>query len=78
MNYFHAQGQPDQDIHHCTSHRDGDWIIWRCPYCQSYERRYNWVTNEMRVRTGGSEALHAGMNTQQQNMEALTMGLSPN
>lgn len=78
MNYFQVQGQSEENTHQCTSHREGDWIIWRCPYCQGYERRFNWVTNEMRTRRGGSEAQHTGMNTQNQNMEALTTGLSYN
>lgn len=78
MGHFQVQGSTDQTTHQCTSHREGNWTIWRCPQCQGYERRFNWVTNEMRVRTGGSEALHSGMNTQSQNMEALTTGLSYN
>ena len=50
-----------EHIHQCTSHREGDWTVWRCPHCPGYERRYNWLTNRMKVRTGGSTALHSGM-----------------
>ena len=71
------EGLPS-DIHHCTSHRDGDWIIWRCPRCEGYERRYNWRTTEMRVKRGNSEAQHTGMSTREQNMEALQRGGSLN
>lgn len=78
MGHFQAQGSTDQTHHQCTSHQEGNWIIWRCPQCRGYERRFNWVTNEMRIRNGGSEALHTGMSTQSQNMEALTAGLSYN
>lgn len=66
------------DIHHCTSHREGEWIIWRCPQCEGYERRYNWKTREMRIKRGNSEAQHTGMNTGMQNMEALKRGGSLN
>jgi hypothetical protein len=60
------------DTHHCTSHRDGDWITWRCPQCAGYERRMNWRTGEMHIQRGGSEAQHVGVSTKEHNMEALT------
>jgi len=61
-----------EETHHCTSYRDGDWIVWRCPHCERYERRYNGRTGEMKIARGGSEARHTGMSTQVQNMQALT------
>ncbi|MFN0175766.1 MAG: hypothetical protein ACKVU0_14030 [Saprospiraceae bacterium] len=61
-----------EETHHCTSYRDGDWIVWRCPHCERYERRYNGRTGEMKIVRGGSEARHTGMSTQVQNMQALT------
>ena len=64
------QGLPT-DVHHCTSHREGEWITWRCPHCERYERRFNWQTGEMRVLRGNSAAQHTGMSTREQNMEAL-------
>jgi hypothetical protein len=60
------------ETHHCTSHREGEWITWRCPHCQDYERRLNWATGEMQVRRGDSEANHVGVSTKERNMEALT------
>lgn len=71
MGDLSFSGLPEE-THHCTSHRDGDWITWRCPHCAGYERRLNWRTGEMRVHRGGSEAQHAGASTQERNMEALT------
>ena len=61
-----------EETHHCTSYRDGDWIVWRCPQCERYERRYNGRTGEMKIARGGSEARHTGMSSQVQNMQALT------
>lgn len=70
MDAISFKGLPT-DIHHCTSHRDGDWVIWRCPQCADYERRMNWQTGEMHIRRGRSEAQHTGLSTKTQNMEAL-------
>jgi len=66
------------DLHQCTSHTDGDWTVWRCPLCAGYERRFNRVTSEMRVRRGGSTALHSGMADGENGMAALTTGLCQN
>ncbi|MBK8426398.1 MAG: hypothetical protein IPL27_10725 [Lewinellaceae bacterium] len=70
MDSISFKGLPS-DTHHCTSHRDGDWVIWRCPHCTDYERRMNWQTGEMRTLHGRSTARHTGISTQKQNMEAL-------
>jgi hypothetical protein len=61
----------DPEDHACTSHQDGDWVVWRCPQCAGYERRLNLVTGELRTRRGGSDARHSGLSTKPQNMEAL-------
>lgn len=60
MENMHFNGLP-QNVHPCTSEREGDWLVWRCPLCAGYERRLNWVTGEMRVRREGSEAQHVGL-----------------
>ena len=65
-------------FHQCTSHTDGNWTVWRCPLCAGYERRFNRVTSEMRVRRGGSTALHSGMADGENGMAALTTGLCSN
>lgn len=70
MDAIHFKGSPSE-IHHCTSHREGDWMVWRCPHCADYERRMNWQTGEMHIRRGQSAAQHTGVSTRSQNMEAL-------
>lgn len=70
MEKIHFDGLPS-DVHHCTSHRDGEWITWRCPHCEGYERRLNWKTGEMRVKRGNSTAQHAGVNNREQDMDGL-------
>lgn len=75
--FLHIEGLP-ADVHECTSYRDGEWITWRCPHCEGYERRLNWQTGEMRVRRGDSNAQHTGMNTGEQNMDGLRKVLSLN
>lgn len=65
------------DVHHCTSHRKGDWITWRCPLCEGYERRFNWRTGEMEV-IGRTLAQHTGFSDKPQNMEALRQNQNSN
>lgn len=47
--------------HDCSAVRDGDWIIYRCPKCPLYERRYNCRTGEMAVRGADSAIRHRGV-----------------
>lgn len=68
-----------ENIHYCTSHIDKDWIVWRCPHCEGYERRLNWKTGEMRVNRGNSLAQHTGTNQGKDNIsEPLTKNISEN
>ena len=48
-------------VHTCNSTRKGDWIVFSCEQCEGYERRLNWKTGEMKVKTGGSTAQHSGV-----------------
>lgn len=64
--------------HHCTSHREGDLIIWRCPLCPNYERRFNWKTGEMKCVGNEGGIVHVGTSSEQSNMEALTMNMHNN
>ncbi|MCE7921466.1 MAG: hypothetical protein DYG98_00250 [Haliscomenobacteraceae bacterium CHB4] len=66
------------DVHQCTSHRDGEWITWRCPHCKDYERRLNWKTGEMKVNRADSPAKHVGLSTREQNMEGLSRVMNHN
>lgn len=70
MADFEFNGLSD-DTHECTSHREGEWMIFRCPHCPGYERRFNWVTGEMQVRRGDSVARHTCISTKSRNMDAL-------
>lgn len=50
----------DAEQHECESHRDGDWIIFRCPVCQEYERRINWRTGDTKVKDSDPNINHSG------------------
>lgn len=72
------KGIPD-DTHICTSFVEGDWVVFRCPICQGYERRINLVTDEIRVIRNGSTANHIGYNCDgKPNLSALTACISKN
>jgi len=67
-----------QDTHHCTSHIDGDWVVWRCPHCLGYERRLNLLTGKMAVK-GKTDFQHQGSNDGKSNIShPLTKNLSEN
>jgi hypothetical protein len=51
---------PGSDGHQCESYRDGDWIVFRCPICLEYERRINWRTGAMTVRSSDDAVRHTG------------------
>lgn len=68
-----------ENAHHCTSHVDGEWIIWICPICTGYYRKLNWKTGEMISNTNGSVFLHTGSNQGKDNIsKPLTKNLSEN
>lgn len=56
IEFIDLPGEP----HVCTSFWQGDVLIFRCPLCDGYERRYNSRTGVMSVRRGGSTATHVG------------------
>ena len=64
-----------QNVHHCTSYRLGDTIIWKCPLCIGYERRYNLRTTEMVVK-GKNQFNHTGWSDKKENLESLTHNIS--
>ncbi len=58
------------ETHICTSYRDPNnphWVIFRCPLCPDYERRFNWATGESWVDRGTSTALHEGLHRNKPN-----------
>ncbi|MEM7575028.1 MAG: hypothetical protein AAF433_19135 [Bacteroidota bacterium] len=49
------------DTHECQSHREGKWIVYTCPKCPNYERRYNYETGQMKVRQAADPSVsHRG------------------
>jgi hypothetical protein len=40
----------EEGKHVCTSKKVGDWIIYRCPLCPDYQRKYNLKTGEMKTK----------------------------
>lgn len=61
MDPFLENQSSDVVQHHCESYRDGDWIVFTCSKCLSYERRLNWRTGEMKIKEGEDPGiLHAG------------------
>jgi len=47
--------------HICESVKVGDWIIYTCPLCPDYERRYNPKTGEMKSKNlPNNYNLHSG------------------
>ncbi|MFK7847341.1 MAG: hypothetical protein AB8G77_18745 [Rhodothermales bacterium] len=50
MNDLSGNSKQAADEHACESYRDGDWIVFLCPQCETYERRLNWRTGDMKVR----------------------------
>ena len=47
--------------HNCNSSTEGDWVVFRCPICKSYERRINMLTGETRVKNIISVVSHSGL-----------------
>jgi hypothetical protein len=50
----------NNEQHKCESFRDGDWIVFRCPVCQDYERRINWRTGDTKVKNSVPDINHSG------------------
>lgn len=63
----------DAETHACQSRVEGDWIIFTCPDCPDYERRYNYKTKEMQVKHASVDINHVG-----QFIPALLQGMSSN
>jgi hypothetical protein len=63
--------------HQCTSHIENGCIVWRCPYCEGYERRLNVSTGEMTVK-GKTDFPHQGGNVGKTDVSALTKGINLN
>ncbi len=54
-------GQPTTNDHQCTVTQEGDWVVFRCPHCKDYERRFNSKTGDMKTKgTQGNTFKHHG------------------
>jgi hypothetical protein len=60
MKEFSFPPSLDTEDHECEAHREGDWIVFRCPDCLDYERRFNWRTGEMKVKNASFYINHRG------------------
>jgi hypothetical protein len=60
MQFIDFRPPEDSIEHKCQATRQGDWIVFQCHECPSYERRLNWRTKEMRVRGDRPEVHHSG------------------
>ncbi len=47
MLRFNIPHNPDIVRHDCTTERRGDWVIFRCPDCPDFERRFNYMTGQL-------------------------------
>lgn len=46
--------------HECESYSDGEWIVFFCPLCKDYERRFNRRTGKMKVKNSKENINHSG------------------
>jgi hypothetical protein len=54
---FEFPPQSNSNSHECEATHLGDWVVYRCPKCSDYERRYNWRTGTMKT-TGLKTHIH--------------------
>ena len=46
--------------HICNGRKEGNWIIYTCPLCPGFERRFNSTTRTMITTGGEGMILHKG------------------
>lgn len=51
----------ENETHKCTSYKEGDWVIFKCPICLQYERRMNLINGKMKTKGSSENILHTGM-----------------
>ena len=71
MEKFVLDQNDSVETHKCTSVRDGDWIIYHCPKCWDYERRFNWRTGEMKTRNIKANINHTGTHVSMEYLDVL-------
>lgn len=70
-------GLNQEEYHHCTSYMEGQEMVWKCPHCENYERRFNLYSGEMKVK-GKTNFKHTGCSGKTQNFSGLTKNLPSN
>jgi hypothetical protein len=51
----------DEGKHKCTAIQYGCWVVYRCPLCPGFERRFNLTTGEMKLKgTKDNDNSHKG------------------
>ena len=68
---FNRQMVERSNTHRCN------WIIWRCHLCPTYERRFNAVTGEMKVK-GKTGIPHTGSSNGRGDVGALVENVCEN
>lgn len=51
----------EKETHNCTSYKDGDWVIFKCPICLQYERKMNLINGKMKTKGSSDNILHTAM-----------------
>jgi hypothetical protein len=65
-----ANPQQEENVHKCTSVREGDWVTFRCSKCPDYVYRMNVRTGKMTVPRSVSPYKHSGLH--------IPMAIQPN
>jgi hypothetical protein len=47
---FSVNNNHDGESHECTSSIEGEWIVFRCPVCEDFERRIHLRTKKMKSK----------------------------
>lgn len=40
-----------QSVHHCEVRQEGEWIVYSCKQCPSYERKIHQTTGQIMVKS---------------------------
>ena len=48
ISFGHDYSDPNR--HRCDSKMEGDWVIFTCPICHQYEKKFNLKTDELKVK----------------------------
>ena len=47
-------------VHICTVVREGEWAVFKCPYCPDYVRKINLITGDMKNHAPFNYIRHQG------------------